>query len=136
MPRIECFGTITPSFGFCWGLGRITGWHVFGFVKAEDFFQSKQNYAQQLSGRGARFVADEKNDQPFGGQTIGPANGKDVLYGWLVGRAAADLGLAQAIAASEAQLAESQSRLAFRETPMGWLRFPLAWLRMRLRGSG
>jgi hypothetical protein len=56
-------------------------------------------------------VADEKIDQPFGGQTIGPANGKDVLYGWLVGRAAADLGLAQAIAASEAQRVEQIRRL-------------------------
>jgi len=56
-------------------------------------------------------VGDEKNDQPFGGQIPGAANGKDVLYGWLVGRAAADLGLAQAIAASEAQRAEQIKRL-------------------------
>jgi hypothetical protein len=56
-------------------------------------------------------VADDKNDQPLGSQTIGAANGKDVLYGWLVGRAAADLGLAQAIAASEAQRAEQIKRL-------------------------
>ncbi len=89
----------------------MAGWHVFGFAEVEDFFQSRPNYAQQLTGRGARFVADEKNDQPFGGQTIGPANGKDVLYGWLVGRAAADLGLAQAIAASEAQRVEQIRRL-------------------------
>jgi hypothetical protein len=70
-----------------------------------------QNYAQQYGGRGARFVADDKNDQPLGSQMIGAANGKDVLYGWLVGRAAADLGLAQAIAASEAQRAEQIKRL-------------------------
>jgi chromosome segregation ATPase len=38
-------------------------------------------------------------------------NGKDVLFGWLVGRAAADLGLAQALAASEAQRAEQIKRL-------------------------
>jgi chromosome segregation ATPase len=56
-------------------------------------------------------VADDKNDQPLGSQTIGAANGKDVLYGWLVGRAAADLGLAQAIAASEAERAEQIKRL-------------------------
>ena len=56
-------------------------------------------------------MADEKNDQQFGGQMIGAANGKDVLYGWLVGRAAADLGLAQAIAASEAQRVEQIRRL-------------------------
>ena len=56
-------------------------------------------------------MADDKNDQPLGSQTIGAANGKDVLYGWLVGRAAADLGLAQAIAASEAQRVEQIKRL-------------------------
>ncbi len=56
-------------------------------------------------------MADEKNDQPFGSQTMGATNGKDVLYGWLVGRAAADLGLAQAIAASEAQRIEQTKRL-------------------------
>ena len=37
--------------------------------------------------------------------------GKDLLYGWLVGRAAADLGLAQALAASEAQRSEQIKRL-------------------------
>jgi chromosome segregation ATPase len=37
--------------------------------------------------------------------------GKDVLFGWLVGRAAADLGLAQALAASEAQRTEQLKRL-------------------------
>lgn len=56
-------------------------------------------------------MADDKHDQPLASQTIGAANGKDVLYGWLVGRAAADLGLAQAIAASEAQRAEQIKRL-------------------------
>ena len=65
-------------------------------------------------------MADDKNDQPFGGQIPGAANGKDVLYGWLVGRAAADLGLAQAIAASEAQRAEQIRRLE--EALMGQMR--------------
>jgi chromosome segregation ATPase len=36
---------------------------------------------------------------------------KDVLFGWLVGRAAADLGLAQALAASEAQHADKFKQL-------------------------
>ena len=54
---------------------------------------------------------DDKNDQPLGSQAGGASQGKDVLYGWLVGRAAADLGLAQAIAASEAQRAEQIKRL-------------------------
>ena len=106
MLRFECFGRIKPSFGYYWVLGRSTGWHVFGFAKAEDLFQSRQSYAQQFGGRGVRIVADDKNDQPLDSQAIGAANGKDVLYGWLVGRAAADLGLAQAIAASEAQRSE------------------------------
>ena len=65
-------------------------------------------------------MADEKTDQPLGGQIAGAANGKDVLYGWLVGRAAADLGLAQAIAASEAQRAEQMRRLE--EALMGQMR--------------
>lgn len=65
-------------------------------------------------------MADEKTDQPLGGQIPGTANGKDVLYGWLVGRAAADLGLAQAIAASEAQRAEQIRRLE--EALMGQMR--------------
>lgn len=77
----------------------------------EDSLQSRQNYAQQHDGRGVRFVGDEKIDQSLNGQIPGAANGKDVLYGWLVGRAAADLGLAQAIAASEAQRAEQIKRL-------------------------
>lgn len=57
---------------------------------------------------------DNNNDNPSDG------NGKDVLYGWLVGRAAADLGLAQALAASEAQRAEQFRRLE--STLMGELR--------------
>lgn len=51
-------------------------------------------------------MANDQTDQP----TIPPASpaggSKDVLFGWLVGRAAADLGLAQALAASEAQRTE------------------------------
>jgi hypothetical protein len=86
-------------------------WHVFGFGEAEDFFQSRRNYAQQLQRARSEFVADDKFNQALGGQTVGAANGKDVLYGWLVGRAAADLGLAQAIAASEAQRVEQIRRL-------------------------
>ena len=74
-------------------------------------FFNEANYARKYGGRGVRLVADTKNDQPLASQTIGAANGKDVLYGWLVGRAAADLGLAQAIAASESQRAEQIKRL-------------------------
>ena len=54
------------------------------------------------------------NDKPFNAQSssveAGEA-GKDVLFGWLVGRAAADFGLAQALAANEAQRAEQFRRL-------------------------
>lgn len=46
---------------------------------------------------------DEPKEQPLGSHGSNSAGGTDVLYGWLVGRAAADLGLAQALAASEAQ---------------------------------
>ena len=54
---------------------------------------------------------DESNDQPLGSQGSNPGGGTDVLYGWLVGRAAADLGLAQALAASESQRKEQIKRL-------------------------
>ena len=54
---------------------------------------------------------DESNDQPLGSQGSKSAGGTDVLYGWLVGRAAADLGLAQALAASESQRKEQIKRL-------------------------
>jgi chromosome segregation ATPase len=74
-------------------------------------FLVRPSYTHQYGGRGVRFVADDQNNQPLGNQTLGAANGKDVLYGWLVGRAAADLGLAQAIAANEAQRAEQIKRL-------------------------
>ena len=54
---------------------------------------------------------DESNDQPLGSQGSNSGGGTDVLYGWLVGRAAADLGLAQALAASESQRKEQIKRL-------------------------
>ena len=46
--------------------------------------------------------------------------GKDLLYGWLVGRAAAELGLAQALATSEAQRNEQLKRLE--ESLLGQIR--------------
>jgi chromosome segregation ATPase len=56
-------------------------------------------------------VADDRNDKPSSAQEQNVGGGKDVLFGWLVRRAAADLGLAEAIAASEAQRAEQIKRL-------------------------
>ncbi len=50
----------------------------------------------------------------------GLGGGKDLLYGWLVGRAAADLGLAQALASSEAQRSEQIKRLE--ESLLGQIR--------------
>ena len=51
-------------------------------------------------------MANDQTDQPTTPQASAAAGSKDVLFGWLVGRAAADLGLAQALAASEAQRTE------------------------------
>ena len=51
---------------------------------------------------------------------ISMGGGKDLLYGWLVGRAAADLGLAQALATSEAQRSEQIKRLE--ESLLGQIR--------------
>lgn len=56
-------------------------------------------------------MADDRNDHPSNAQTHSFGAGKDDLFGWLVGRAAADLGLAQAIAASEARRNEQLKRL-------------------------
>ncbi len=56
-------------------------------------------------------MADDRDDHPSNAQTQRFGAGKDVLFGWLVGRAAADLGLAQVIAASEAQRNEQLKRL-------------------------
>lgn len=56
-------------------------------------------------------MADGENEKPSSGQTNTLGAGKDLLFGWLVGRAAADLGLAQALAASEAQRVEQIKRL-------------------------
>jgi chromosome segregation ATPase len=55
-------------------------------------------------------VADSENKKSPSSESNTGA-GKDVLFGWLVGRAAADLGLAQALAASEAQRTEQLKRL-------------------------
>jgi chromosome segregation ATPase len=56
-------------------------------------------------------VTDDGTDKPSNAQAGNAGAGKDVLFGWLVGRAAADLGLAQALAASEAQRAEQFKQL-------------------------
>jgi len=56
-------------------------------------------------------VADSENKKSPSSESNNVGAGKDVLFGWLVGRAAADLGLAQALAASEAQRAEQLKRL-------------------------
>jgi chromosome segregation ATPase len=54
---------------------------------------------------------DEKDKAPTGSQTTNFGAGQDLLFGWLVGRAAADFGLAQVLAASEAQRVEQMKRL-------------------------
>lgn len=55
-------------------------------------------------------VTDEEESSPIASEG-GVGGGKYLLYGWLVGRAAADLGLAQALAFSEAQRGEQIKRL-------------------------
>jgi chromosome segregation ATPase len=56
-------------------------------------------------------VTDDGTDKPSNAQPGNAGASKDVLFGWLVGRAAADLGLAQALAASEAQHADKFKQL-------------------------
>jgi hypothetical protein len=54
--------------------------------------------------------SDEQKDSPNPPESHS-SGGKDLLYGWLVGRAAADLGLAQALATSEAYHGEQIKRM-------------------------
>ena len=56
-------------------------------------------------------MTDDGTDKPPNAQPGNAGASKDVLFGWLVGRAAADLGLAQALAASEAQHADKFKQL-------------------------
>jgi hypothetical protein len=56
-------------------------------------------------------LPNETSENPATQSANNLGAGTDVLYGWLVGRAAADLGLAQALAASEAQRREQIKRL-------------------------
>lgn len=56
-------------------------------------------------------MTDDGTDKPSNAQPGNAGASKDVLFGWLVGRAAADLGLAQALAASEAQHADKFKQL-------------------------
>jgi chromosome segregation ATPase len=56
-------------------------------------------------------VADDSSDKPSGAQEPILGSSQDLLFGWLVRRASADLGLAEAIAASEARRTEQLRRL-------------------------
>jgi len=56
-------------------------------------------------------LLDQKTDNPFSPRQDQTGKGKDVLVGWLVGKAGVDFGVAQALAASDAQAAEQLKRL-------------------------
>jgi hypothetical protein len=56
-------------------------------------------------------LPDETSENPATQSANNLGGGTDVLYGWLVSRAAADLGLAQALVANEAQRREQIKRL-------------------------
>jgi len=56
-------------------------------------------------------LPNETSENPATQSADNLGAGTDVLYGWLVGRAAADLGLAQALAANETQRREQIKRL-------------------------
>ncbi len=56
-------------------------------------------------------LPNETSENPATQSANNLGAGTDVLYGWLVGRAAADLGLAQALAANETQRREQIIRL-------------------------
>ena len=54
---------------------------------------------------------DPKTANPFSPREDQSGKGKEMLVGWLVGKAGVDFGVAQALAASEAQAAEQLNRL-------------------------
>lgn len=54
---------------------------------------------------------DPRTVNPLGAREDAMAKGKDVLVGWLVGKAGVDFGVAQVLAASEAQAAAQLNRL-------------------------
>ena len=54
---------------------------------------------------------DQRTDNPFSPREDQTGKGKDMLVGWLVGKAGVDFGVAQALAASDAQAAEQLKRL-------------------------
>jgi hypothetical protein len=62
---------------------------------------------------GANCVAllDQRTDNPFSPREDQMGKGKEMLVGWLVGKAGVDFGVAQALAASDAQAAEQLKRL-------------------------
>jgi len=54
---------------------------------------------------------DQRTDNPLSPRENQMGKGKDMLVGWLVGKAGVDFGVAQALAASDAQAAEQLKRL-------------------------
>jgi len=54
---------------------------------------------------------DQRPDNPFAPREDQTGKGKEMLVGWLVGKAGVDFGVAQALAASDAQAAEQLKRL-------------------------
>jgi len=56
-------------------------------------------------------LLDQRTDNPLSPRENQMGKGKDMLVGWLVGKAGVDFGVAQALAASDAQAAEQLKRL-------------------------
>ncbi|MDP2603129.1 MAG: hypothetical protein Q8S00_11115, partial [Deltaproteobacteria bacterium] len=54
---------------------------------------------------------DQRTDNPFAPREDQTGKGKEMLVGWLVGKAGVDFGVAQALAASDVQAAEQLKRL-------------------------
>jgi chromosome segregation ATPase len=75
------------------------------------FIYSVLGLISTCSGANCVALFDQRTDNPFSPREDQTGKGKDMLVGWLVGKAGVDFGVAQALAASDAQAAEQLKRL-------------------------
>src|SRR3990172_8375876 len=75
------------------------------------FADSALGLNSTCSGANCVALLDQRTDNPLSPRENQMGKGKDMLVGWLVGKAGVDFGVAQALAASDAQAAEQLKRL-------------------------
>src|SRR3990170_6115499 len=75
------------------------------------FIYSVLGLISTCSGANCVALFDQRTDNPFSPREDQTGKGKDMLVGWLVGKAGVEFGVAQALAASDAQAVEQLKRL-------------------------